>query len=339
MSIPLLLTFQNHQVVDHTTKSETEFAQPLLQTTMIFIGEILCILAIQLASKTPSLLDPSLLEAIQPQHAYGDHWTVPISPFSCSALWFIFPSACDLISTTLMNLGLIYSTPSVFQMVRSSIVGFSAICSFLFLTRRFLGREWTAVLTILVGTGWIVVAASKEEQNWFGPSLIVLGQLFVAGQFTLEEYLMDRFHVEPVRAMGIEGLLGTFLLGITLLVSAFVGKDWFDIRAGFEQLLDSDALWQSALALALVVAIFNFFGLAVSTKVGVPGRSAIDTTRTVLVWLLAIHYGWDAFSWLQLGGFIVLVFGTFAFNGVFASLRAAGRTGWGDHSESAPLLS
>ncbi|KAG0169058.1 hypothetical protein DFQ30_004016 [Apophysomyces sp. BC1015] len=238
-----------------------------------------------------------------------------------------------------MNLGLIYSTPSVFQMMRGSIVGFSAIGSFLFLTRRFLGHKWVSVVAILGGTGLIAFSASQEEQNWLGPVLMVVAQLFVACQFILEEYLMDRFHLNPVRAMGIEGLFGTLLLGLTLVVSAFVGKDLFDVRTGFEQLLDSYVLWQSALVLALLVAVFNFFGLAVSTSVGVPGRSAIDSTRTLLIWIVAIHYGWDVFSWFQLAGFTALVFGTFAFNGVFALLHAAGRPRWGQHGESAPLLS
>lgn len=176
-----------------------------------------------------------------------------------------------------MNLGLIYSTPSVFQMVRGSIVSFSAICSFLFLARRFLGREWASVLAILGGTGVIAYSASSEE--WLGPVLMIVAQLFVAGQFILEECLMDRFHLDPVRAMGIEGMFGTLLLGVTLLVSALVGKGLFDVQTGFEQLLDSYELWQSALVLAVLVAVFNFLGLAVSTSVGVPGRSAIDTTR------------------------------------------------------------
>jgi hypothetical protein len=52
-----------------------------------------------------------------------------------------------------------------------------------------------------------------------------------------------------------------------------------------------------------------------------------------LTWIIAIHYGWDSFSWLELVGFTVLVIGVFIFNGVFTSVK---------HSfagESTPLLS
>lgn len=177
-------------------------------------------------------------------------------------------------------MGLIYTTPSAYQMLKSSIVGFSAIFSCIFLSRKFLHREWFSILAILLGTATIIWSVIyKVEVNYLGPVLLLVAQLFVAGQFILEEYLMDRYHLDPVRAMGIEGIFGTLLLGISLSVAAFVGKDEFDISRGFNDLFGSSALWQSALLLAFMVAIFNFFGLAVSTSIGVPGRSMIDSLR------------------------------------------------------------
>ena len=99
------------------------FSQPLLQTAMIFLGEIVCIVVIQLASKAPSLLDRSVLQAVAPsspppsqqsptsqqqqqQHSsqpgYGDHpdWAAATRSSNWALIWFIVPSACDLIATT-----------------------------------------------------------------------------------------------------------------------------------------------------------------------------------------------------------------------------------------------
>ena len=72
--------------------------------------------------------------------------------------------------------------------------------------------------------------------------------------------------------------------------------------------------------------------------------------RTILIWIIAINYGWDTFSWIQLGGFIVLVFGVFVFNGVFSWVwhHACGHARNGNNgnesarnnnNESTPLLS
>jgi hypothetical protein len=57
------------------------------------------------------------------------------------------------------------------------------------------------------------------------------------------------------------------------------------------------------------------------------------TVRTILTWVIAIHYGWDSFNWLELAGFSVLVVGVFIFNGVFSSVKST------IVGESTPLLS
>jgi drug/metabolite transporter (DMT)-like permease len=161
-------------------------------------------------------------------------------------------------------------------MVKSSIVGFSALFSVLFLSRRFIGREWISILAILVGAGMIV---GSVHGNYLGPVYLLVAQFFVAGQFILEEYFMDHYHLDPVRAMGIEGMFSTLLLGGALVIAALFGRDEFDIKSGVQQVLGNSDLWQSALLLSFMVAIFNFFGLAVSTAVGVLGRSTLDALR------------------------------------------------------------
>ncbi|KAI8093903.1 uncharacterized protein BX664DRAFT_330937 [Halteromyces radiatus] len=361
VSIPLILSYQDHHIIDDQNHL---FTQPLLQTVMIFIGEIMCIFGIQVISKASSWLDRSLLDSVQgnrQQEENGNEWMINRTSWFWSGIWFIIPSACDLISTTMLNLGLIYSTPSIFQMMRSSIVGFSAVFSFLFLSRRFLGHEWVSVITILGGiviiTYYAAVSSSTggaaPEQGtlgdnthpWFGPLLLLFSQVFVACQFILEEYLMDRYQMDPVRAMGIEGAFGTVLLGITVIVAALTpsaADSVFDIKTGMAQLIHSYDLWQSAIVLAIMVAIFNFFGLAVSTTVGIPGRSVLDAIRTTLIWVIATHYGYDTFSWLQFIGFVILIVGVFIFNGVFFSITTAVRQRFfrqEPNGERAPLLS
>ncbi|KAI8337603.1 hypothetical protein BC941DRAFT_461186 [Chlamydoabsidia padenii] len=317
---------------------------------MIFLGEIICIFGIQVVSKASSWLDRSLLDSVQVNRQQQDEtdWTSQRTSWFWSGVWFVIPSACDLISTTMLNFGLIYSTPSVFQMVRSSIVGFSAVFSFLFLSRRFLGHEWVSVITVLTGIGIIAYhATSLDDDNWLGPLFLLFSQVFVACQFILEEHLMDRYQMDPVRAMGIEGVFGTVLVGLALIVAAFspfttTAGSVFDIKTGVSQLIDHDALWQSALLLSFLVAVFNFFGLAVSTTVGIPGRSVLDAVRTTLIWVIAVHYGCDTFSWTQLVGFVVLVIGVFLFNGVFSSIFGGIRQRFSrrqdDQGERAPLL-
>lgn len=61
---------------------------------------------------------------------------------------------------------------------------------------------------------------------------------------------------------------------------------------------------------------FNFFGLSVTRTVSATSRSTIDTCRTLFIWLVSLALGWENFKWLQVAGFVLLVYGTFWFNDI-----------------------
>ncbi len=61
---------------------------------------------------------------------------------------------------------------------------------------------------------------------------------------------------------------------------------------------------------------FNFFGLSVTRTVSATSRSTIDTCRTLFIWLVSLGLGWETFKWLQVAGFVLLVYFTFLFNGL-----------------------
>jgi multidrug transporter EmrE-like cation transporter len=62
------------------------------------------------------------------------------------------------------------------------------------------------------------------------------------------------------------------------------------------------------------IASFNAFGVAVTKNASSAQRSTIDTSRTVLVWVVQLASGKEDFDWLQLIGFILLVCGTLVYN-------------------------
>ena len=45
-------------------------------------------------------------------------------------------------------------------------------------------------------------------------------------------------------------------------------------------------------------------------------RSTVDTSRTLLVWMTSLAFGWEVFLWQELIGFVILVFGTVVYNEV-----------------------
>lgn len=61
---------------------------------------------------------------------------------------------------------------------------------------------------------------------------------------------------------------------------------------------------------------FNFFGLSVTRSISATARSTIDTCRTLFIWLVSLGLGWETFKWLQIVGFVLLVYGTAIFNDI-----------------------
>ena len=62
------------------------------------------------------------------------------------------------------------------------------------------------------------------------------------------------------------------------------------------------------------IASFNAFGVSVTKNASSAQRSTIDTSRTVLIWMVQLILGKEKFDWLQLIGFILLVIGTLVYN-------------------------
>jgi hypothetical protein len=62
------------------------------------------------------------------------------------------------------------------------------------------------------------------------------------------------------------------------------------------------------------IASFNAFGVAVTKNASSAQRSTIDTSRTVLIWVVQLATGAEQFDPIQLVGFILLVIGTLVYN-------------------------
>lgn len=185
-----------------------------------------------------------------------------------------------------------------------------------------------------------------------GVLLILFAQLFTAGQFVLEEKIMSHHHVDPLLAVGCEGIFGlcTMLIAMPLL-HIFYGSTaagaggYFDMRTGWEQMVSTPAILWSSVAIAISIALFNGCGLSVTQAISATARSTIDTCRTLGIWVVSLLLGWEVLGpvsgTLQTLGFACLVYGTLVFNGIVrppkplqAQPRAGGRNSSRNRSRS-----
>jgi len=257
-------------------------------------------------------------------------------------LWL--PSILDICGTTLMNTGLIYVAASVYQMLRGAVVIFTGFFSVMFLKRRLSKSQWVALFLVMIGVSIVgmsnIIVKShsnkpvNEEidngyhinplnfvtsQNVLGVAMVILAQIFTAFQFILEEKIMSRYEVSPLKTVGLEGFFGLFtVLAAIPFLYLFIGRyhpgGFFDIPNGFSQIINHVSIFFISIGCICSIAFFNWFGLSVTNALSATSRSTIDTCRTVLIWMISLYLGWETFNWYQVLGFLVLIYGTFIFN-------------------------
>ncbi|KAI9597115.1 hypothetical protein BDF19DRAFT_435876 [Syncephalis fuscata] len=227
----------------------------------------------------------------------------PMNNFARFLFWI--PTMCDICGTTLMNVGLIYTTASIYQMLRGAVVIFSAILSVIFLRHRIALFQWFGLMTVMLGVSVVGLSgligatsdpkptdnASDTESEIeefaraaLGIFMVLFAQMFTAIQFVVEEKILKHYAVEPLMAVGLEGFWGciTIITAMPLLyftLGILNPGGFFDIYAGWHQFWDNEMVWKIGIAFALSISLFNWFGLSVTRHLSSVSRATIDTCR------------------------------------------------------------
>ncbi|KAH8117492.1 hypothetical protein DFH11DRAFT_1575342 [Phellopilus nigrolimitatus] len=242
---------------DPDSRNHVLYEQPVWQTLQMF--RFLPVIYSLLRTRfTPAVqLPPDSVD--DPANADTSKPTIkaqPLRGYKVLLLWL--PAACDLTGTTLMNVGLLYTPVSIYQMTRGALVLFVGILSVLFLHRRLwfyqnVSHEFlvTAGVSIVGLSGSMVKDTIKEtavdvlhalsSSSLLGPRsadlpgpepidrpeptkvlvgvfFILFAQIFTATQFVVEEKIMSRYSVAPLVAVGFEGLFGFLTIVIFMPV-------------------------------------------------------------------------------------------------------------------------
>ncbi|KAL8389238.1 hypothetical protein RB599_011031 [Gaeumannomyces hyphopodioides] len=259
-------------------------------------------------------------------------------------LLLALPAICDICGTTLMNAGLLMVAASIYQMTRGALVLFVGLFSVVFLRRHLYLFQWLSLLGVVTGVAIVGLAGAiypdkakaaahavavttdmdaSSLRAVVGVLLIAGAQIFTATQFVLEEWILERSTIEPIRVVGWEGLFGlsVTVLGMVVLHLAIGRTDagrygYFDMIEGWKQMTQHPKVLVSSFLIMISIGGFNFFGLSVTRSVSATSRSTIDTCRTLFIWVVSLGLGWETFKWLQVLGFVLLVYFTFLFNGI-----------------------
>ncbi|EPQ53390.1 hypothetical protein GLOTRDRAFT_45834 [Gloeophyllum trabeum ATCC 11539] len=249
-------------------------------------------------------------------------------------LWWI-PALCDVTGSTLINIGLLATPVSIFQMTRGALLLFVGIGSVLFLGRRFWLYQWISLISVTSGIGLVGYAGSlmskAHGQASEGSSVTsYLSQRSYllsshATQLVIEEKVMTMHPISPLAAVGLEGAFGAFtvllLMPVLSLPRIRALSPYFELSKGLHQILSVPAVFWSGIGFAVCVAFFDSSGLSLTKYASATMRCLLDALRTLAIWCVSLALGWERLAWpvslVQMLGFALLVYGTFLFNGVF----------------------
>jgi drug/metabolite transporter (DMT)-like permease len=267
------------------------------------------------------------------------------------------PACFDVCASSLMFLALVLIPASIYQMMRGMIVFVAAIFSIIFLGRRYFRHHWTALVfvvsgVVIVGASPLLFPEDKksslegDSSSYFeyltdglgeeddsssgtillGIGLVVIAQLFAGGLFISEEKLLGDYYLHPLKVVGWEGFWGSFIFMFLLMIFQFIPCH-IDSICPHGTLEDTpQALYEMGrnpvilvygLGVVFSIAFFNGLGVAVTKYASAAQRSTIDTSRTLLIWIIFLlkpGEGNERFIWLELIGFVLLVIGTLVFN-------------------------
>uniref|UniRef100_K3WIZ6 EamA domain-containing protein n=1 Tax=Globisporangium ultimum (strain ATCC 200006 / CBS 805.95 / DAOM BR144) TaxID=431595 RepID=K3WIZ6_GLOUD len=251
------------------------------------------------------------------------------------------PAAFDLLATFLANLGLLYVTVSVFQLMKCTVIIFVAMLKVFVLKDRLRGYMWIGIalntLAVLL-VGATSFADSDEQVNnkdshpGFGIVMIVLSCGVQAFQYVFEEKLMDEGDsAPPLIVVGMEGVWGLVLTTFVVYPIAYLvpGNDFgsnerFD--DAYEMLSNSHLLQAIVLVYVVAILAYNVFAVSVTYLLNSIWHAILDNFRPITVWgtdLLLFYVfthesfgeAWTIWSWLQLAGMATLLLGTAVYNG------------------------
>eukprot|EP00771_Trimastix_marina_P001569 gnl/Trimastix_PCT/265.p1 GENE.gnl/Trimastix_PCT/265~~gnl/Trimastix_PCT/265.p1 ORF type:complete len:394 (-),score=118.40 gnl/Trimastix_PCT/265:196-1377(-) len=259
--------------------------------------------------------------------------------------YIIVPAFFDLLATTLMTFGLVFINVSIMQMLRGSMVIFSAILTVLFRGRKLKSYEWFGVVTcvcamLLVGLSAVLGAFTSKSVGhtvypWHlqlvGCLLVVTSQLVQASQIVVEEFLLADVKADPLQVVGMEGVWGQLMcLFIFLPLFFFVpGGDngrFEDSYDTFVKVANNGGIIWSLLIYWVSILFLNYGGMLVTSELTAVHRTIFEAVRTLCIWVvnLFIYYvisrkfgePFTYFSILQLVGFAILILSMFIHNGI-----------------------
>eukprot|EP01100_Stratorugosa_tubuloviscum_P013522 TRINITY_DN67_c2_g1_i1.p1 TRINITY_DN67_c2_g1~~TRINITY_DN67_c2_g1_i1.p1 ORF type:complete len:430 (-),score=161.30 TRINITY_DN67_c2_g1_i1:98-1351(-) len=229
---------------------------PLFQTAMMFVGEMLCLIAyffniiferiffkdenfpLEPSSQNNEEKDPLLKDSpsdVEKQWLLDNTEIKKKKNFlglDFNPLIFMIPAFCDCLASTLMFVGLQKTSASVYQMLRSASVIFTGLFSFLFLKEILFSFQILGLIFVVLGVTTVGIysilgdstsSGGSSSDAAIGDVCIIVAQVIVATQMVIERKFLTNYSISPLLVVGLEGVYGFTYSVIGLVITTTTG--------------------------------------------------------------------------------------------------------------------
>ena len=179
---------------DPDPKQREHFEQPVIQTAQMFIGEMGCWLVVgalwvygRYAGASPGRssngaayhaidnvdeqadADAQSIRSNEPLNSAikvllkDEEGRIQLTGYKLGLL--ALPAICDICGTTLMNVGLLFVVPSIYQMTRGMLVIWVGLFSVIFLKKKLHLYQWFALVTVVLGVSLVGLAGALYSDD------------------------------------------------------------------------------------------------------------------------------------------------------------------------------
>ncbi|XGW27993.1 hypothetical protein V3C99_008079 [Haemonchus contortus] len=301
-----------------------EFHHPFLQATCMFIGEFLCMGAFLIMFAYKRYRWNKDKENANPE----DEPRIPrFNPFV-----FLPAAVCDIIATSVSYVGLTLTSASSYQMLRGALIVCTGLLSIVWLRARIKLFQWSGMILCVAGLAVVGLTdiyfsgdqPGEQSNVIIGDFLCAISQIFVAVQLVSEQKYLRQYNVDPLFAVGIEGIFGIILLCAAMVPMYYIHvpptfstnpeRRLEDVLYAFKEIRVQPMILAALGGTTISIAFFNFAGLTVSKNLSATTRTVLDSVRVILIWAAEMPLFGQKFIPLQLIGFALLIAGMFVYN-------------------------
>ena len=256
------------------------------------------------------------------------------------------PALCDLLATVFQNIAFLYLKPSIWQMMRGSILLFTALFSIFYRHKKLVLVDWIGVITTIVGITIVGISSifnnnddSDNLQNVsikmqvLGMFLIIIAQGLQAFQTIIEEELLHDVNATESEIVSYEGIWGFFLstfiaMPIVNMTPETAGEGIYENSIeSFYMISNSWRILIAEIFYIFIVICYNQTGMMITEFSTAIHRNIYEALRSMAVWAVSVIFyyafpslgageGLNLMSLVQLLGFSVSILGSFIYNRV-----------------------